>query len=376
MALTSLEISIFDSDLNKVAIIDDYEYLSFVRNLRRPNSFELHINRYKNGTEYLVIGNFISIFKGGAYRIWRIESREIELTDGKGSESWVIRGRSLAGVFDDRLCLNKITNSSTGGYDEITGPIETVMKYYVNVEVVNPTDTNRAIPNYVIATDQGRGVTITTSARLQTLTELLETISYSNGIGYLVYYDLPNKKFVFEIIDGKDRSVGNGVNAPVLFSPDFDNIKTLRFRDSILGVKNYAIVGGQGDGKDRSFQYVGTETGFDRRELFVDARDLDNDPALIVRGIERLAEFEEELILEFDHTQTGPFEYEVDYDLGDIVTIVYPNIAQMDARIVKIDEYFTNEQGHTFTITVGGTYPDLISITRKDAKNIGPEIRR
>lgn len=371
-----IEISVFDTDLNKVALLDNFEYFSFVRNFRRPNTFELHINRYKHGADTIVIGNYISIFKGGAYRIWRIESVELDLTDGKGSESYIAKGRSLSGVFEDRLCLHRITYSSTGGYDEQTGHIETVMKHFVDVEVVNPTNTNRKVPHYTIATDQARGKIVTTSARLQTVAEILESLSYTNGIGYLVYFDLQNKNFVFEVIVGVDRSVDNGVNPSVMFSPDFDNIKSLHFKHSVLGVKNYAIVGGQGDGKDRAFQYVGTATGLDRREIFVDARDLDNNPALVVRGQERLAEYGEELIMEFDHTQTGPFEYEVDFNLGDIVTIVYPNVVQMDARIIKVDEAYTVENGWQYMFTVGSEFPDIQNIIVKDRKNIGPEIRR
>jgi Siphovirus ReqiPepy6 Gp37-like protein len=371
-----LEISIFDTSFTRVAIIDDYSYFSFVRNFRRPNTFELRINRYKDDAQYLTIGNYVVVYKGGAYRIWRIESMEIELTDGRGSEVWIIKGRSLSGVFEDRLCLNKITNSSSGGYDTKTAPVETLMKYFVNVEVVNPTNTDRKIPNYVIATDQGRGVTVTASGRLQTVAELLETISFSNGIGYLVYFDLPTKKFVFEVIVGVDRSVGNGVNTPVLFSPDFDNIERLYFKNSKLGVKNYAIVGGQGDGKDRMFEEVGTATGFDRRETFVDARDLETEDGLIDRGNERLAEYAEELIMEFDHTQIGPFVYEVDFNLGDIVTVVYPGIVEMNTRIIRVDENYTHEYGWRYKFTVGSEFPDLVNIIQKQNKNIAPEIRR
>lgn len=369
-----LEISVFDSSFNRVAIIDDFSYFGFVRNFRRPNTFELHINRNKENSSYLEIGSYIVIWKGGAYRIWRIESKEIELTDGKGSEKWIVKGRSLSGVFEDRLCLNKITNSSSGGYDTKTGPVETLMKYYVNVEVVNPTDTNRKIPNYVIGTDLGRGPTITISARLQTLAELLETISYSNGIGYLTYFDLVTKKYVFEVIVGVDRTANNGVNTPVIFSPEFDNIERLYYKNSLLGVKNYAIVGGQGDGKDRAFAYVGTDTGLARREVFVDARDLAS--GLAERGVERLAEYAQELIMEFDHTQVGPFEYEVDFNLGDIVTVVYPDIIEMDTRIVRVDESYTVEDGWKYKFTVGSEFPDLINLIIKDKKNIGPEIRR
>lgn len=368
-------VSVFNSSFQRVAIIDDYSYLTWTRRLRRPNDIELRINRYKSDTNYLELGNYLVILKGGKYRIWRIEHKEIELTeDGKGSERWIIKGRSLSGVFDDRLCLNKISDPSSGGYDTQTGTAEALMKHYVNVEVVNPTNTSRAIPNYVIGTNLNRGLSFTTTGRLQSVSDVLETISFTSGLGYLVYYDIITSKFVFDVIEGVDRTVGNGVNPVVMFSPEFGNIKSLQFQHSQLGYKNVAVVGGQGDGKDRVFSTVGTATGLDRRELFVDARDLAT--GLTQRGQERLAEYNVNLIMEFDHTQTGPFEYEVDFDLGDYVTVIYPEIAQMNTQIIQIDEYVSPENGWTFKLTVGNNIPDLITALKKDRKNIGPEIRR
>jgi hypothetical protein len=178
-----------------------------------------------------------------------------------------------------------------------------------------------------------------------------------------------------EVIEGKDRSVGNGVNPVVIFSPDYDNIKNMTFLNSIMNSKNIAVVAGQGVGKDRTFEFVGDGVGLDRRELFVDARDV-VDEGLEARGIERLSEYEQALILEFDHTQIGPFQYEVDFDLGDIVTVVYPGIAQANLRIVKVDEFVTRENGWFFKLTVGNEFPDLINILRKERKNVAPELRR
>ena len=374
--MATLEISIFDTTFTRIAIMDDFSYFGYTRNFRKPDSFELRINRHKANAEYLAIGNYLVIFKFGEYRIWKIGCMEIELTDGKGSEQWIVKGRSLAGVFENRLCLNKIVDTSSGGYDEYTGSVESAMKYFVNAEVVNPTDTNRTIPNYTIATDLDRGEEITVSGRLQPLSDLLEDISYLGGIGYYVYFDIDTLKFVFEINIGIDRSVDNGVNTPVLFSPNFDNIQRLYYKNSNLCIKNFAVVGGTGDGKDRNFEYVGTRTGFDRREVFVDARNLETSQGLIDKGTSYLAEYAEELIMEFQHTQVGSFEYGVDFDLGDIVTVIYPGIVEMDTRIIKIDEHYMHESGWQYFFTVGSEFPDLINILNKMNKNTDPETRR
>lgn len=368
-----LPILIYDGNLNYIAQIDDYEYFRWTRRYRLPNDFEFKINRYKNGAEFLQLGNFIVFKKGSIYRVGRIEFKEISLDqEGKLSESWSIMGYSMSGVLNDRICLHDV---STGdGYDTISGYAETVMKHYVNVNLVNPSDPSRDIPNFVIAADQSRGLTVNGSARFQTVSEVLQDLSLASGLGYITSFDVDTKSFVFDVIEGKDRTFGNGVNPVVIFSPEFDNIKSLTFRDSLMGLKNYAIVGGQGEGSARLIQAVGSATGLDRKEMFIDARDLTT--GLEQRGLERLSEYNEEIIMEFEHTQKGPFTYLVDFDLGDIVTVIYPGIVQMNSRIIEIIEYVEVDGGEKFSITVGNTFPDMALIFKRNQKNIAPEIRR
>lgn len=366
-------ILIYDSGLNYIAQIDDYEYFRWTRKYRLPNDFEIRINRYKNGAEFLQLGNYLVFKKGSIYRVGRIEFKEISLDqDGKASESWKIMGYSMSGILNDRICMHEV---STGdGYDTITGASETVMKHYVDVNVVNPVDTDREVPNYVIATDQLRGPTIFGSARFQAVSEILYDLSLTSGLGYITSFDVDSKSFVFDVVEGKDRTFGNGVNPVVIFSPEFDNIKSLTFRDSLMGLKNFAIVGGQGEASARTVQEVGSAIGIDRKEVFVDARDLSS--GLDQRGQERLSEYNEEIIMEFEHTQVGPFTYLTDFDLGDIVTVIYPGIVQMNSRIIEIVEYVEVDGGEKFSITVGSTFPDLALILKRNQRNIAPEIRR
>jgi len=177
------------------------------------------------------------------------------------------------------------------------------------------------------------------------------------------------------VLEGKDLTAGQSINSPVIFSPEFDNIRVLGYRESQLDTKNVAIVAGQGEAAERMIEIVGSGSGINRREMFIDARDLEDAEGLIQRGNERLAELKETTVLEFETLPYSNFKYMQDYDLGDIVTINYPEIATMDSRIIEVTEEITTA-GENYKLVVGKEYPDLISILKRDRKNTLTEVYR
>lgn len=420
-------ITIFSNSLVKIGELDKYKYFKWHRKYRKVNEFELHINRNLYDDTKFALGNYIA-FPRTEYDGWLtrfdnshdalsqytndqlnafshvelmrsfeldftnlpdveysmgvIEYKEIKLEDsGKASETWVIRGRSLSGVFEDRLCLVGV--SSGNGYDVQTNVnAETAMKHYVDGNVVNPSNPPRSVSLMEIAPDQGRGNIITTRARFQSVAQILESISLVGGLGYKTRYNIGLSKVIFEVIEGKDLTTSNGINSPVIFSPDYDNIKSLTFRDSVWGVKNVAVVAGQGEAEARTIVTVidGAPVGIDRKEVFVDSRDVEASPTelaeLAQKGNETLATTNIAAVMEFQHLQSGPFEYTKDFDLGDIVTVVYPDVAILNSRIIEVIEETTPELGNTFSLVVGNEIPDFISLIKRDRKNIENEVRK
>lgn len=90
------------------------------------------------------------------------------------------------------------------------------------------------------------------------------------------------------------------------------------FIESLLSFANTALVGGEGEGVERTFVTTGGGIGLDRYEVFVDAKDLrmedfpdDYEAALLFRGNTRLAE--QAMIQAFDVTvnQYGNLTYKV-----------------------------------------------------------------
>ena len=156
------------------------------------------------------------------------------------------------------------------------------------------------------------------------------------------------------------------------FSDDFDNINSAAFNTNNQLEKTVAFVLGEGEGAARTMVIVGDSegTGFERRELYVDARDLSSDgltdaqyrAALEQRGIEKLNENMRSTSLECVTIPLGNFNYKRDYDLGDIVTTKKSNwnVGQ-DLRITEIEEVY--EHGAMQVVpTLGNPLPTTLSM--------------
>lgn len=121
-------------------------------------------------------------------------------------------------------------------------------------------------------------------------------------------------------------------------------------------------------------EYGGYEpTGYERKELFVDARDLEDTESLGGRGKSKLqetldgSEVFETVINPYGGQQYGGFVYGTDWDLGDTVIIMnrHWNIYQT-LRVVGVS---VSQSGNTprpeMTIALGAPWPNLISKIKK-----------
>ncbi|RDE19252.1 siphovirus ReqiPepy6 Gp37-like family protein [Parageobacillus thermoglucosidasius] len=378
-------IRILTPQLDLLAEIDNHESLLFTRRWHEVGEFELRINRHKRHTELLQRGNLIML---GASRnkVGIIRHREIELDEnGKASENWLVKGIALKGVMAQRIVVPSVGDS----HDRANGSAETVMKHYVDRHVVNPVDAKRKIDMVVLALDQQRGSNISWESRFKNLAEELVEISKASGLGWDVILDFERKKWVFDVFVGRDLTVNQSVNPPVIFSPQFESLKQLSFVESDFNYRNYGYIAGQGEGEDRRVVEVGATEGLSRIETFIDARDIseedENQQALpeaeIIaklqqRGQQKLSEFAQEFFLEGQILTNSPFEYEKDYDLGDIVTIQNREWGvTRDARITEIKEIY-EPGGFQIEATFGESRPTLIKKLKQELAQISGEVRK
>lgn len=378
-------VRILSPTLDLLAEIDNYESLLFTRRWHEVGEFELRINRYKRHTELLQRGNLIML---GSHRnkVGIIRHREIELDEnGKKTENWLVKGIALKGVVAQRITVPPVGDS----HDRASGSAETVMKHYVNNHIVNPVDAKRKIDMIVLAVDIQRGSSISWESRFKKLDDELIEISKVSGLGWDVTLDFSSKTWIFDVYEGRNLTVNQTENPPVIFSPQFESLKQLSFVESDLNYRNFGYIAGQGEGADRRVVEVGEAEGLSRIETFIDARDIseqDEDQLplpeseiiakLQQRGQQKLSEFTQDFFLEGQILTNSPFKYEIDYDLGDIVTIQNREWGvTRDARITEIKEIY-EQNGFQIEATFGESRSTLIKKLKQELSQISGEVRK
>lgn len=348
-------IRIIDKEFRLLGEIDDYESLIWTRRWHRTGEFELHINANKQYTEYLKRGNIVILSKD---KVGIIKHREGVIDGkGKGGEELIIIGSSLSSIIGRRITIPPEGQA----YHKLSSNVEMIMKEYVRFNCIEPVDIKRKIPRFEVAPIKGLGGNIVYQTRFKSLEEELEKLSIVSGLGWDISLNFDDKDFIFDVYEGRNLVAGQSQNPPVLFSIDYDNVRGQKFIDSEIGYKNIAYVGGQGEGVDRNIVRVGEEKeGLERYEVFIDARDIEKVEELPERGMQKLAEMRMVSSFESEILPYGPFKYEKNWDLGDVVTIANPKWGiTEDLRIVEVKEIY-EKSGFKLEVLFGEIIPTLI----------------
>ncbi|MED4462987.1 siphovirus ReqiPepy6 Gp37-like family protein, partial [Metabacillus fastidiosus] len=237
-------IRILSATIDILAEIDNYESMFFIRRWHGVGEIELRINRYKKHAEKLLKGNIILV-GSQLNKVFQIKHREIELDEnGKITENWLIKGFALKAVVAQRITIPP----NHPAYDNKQGNAETVMKHYMDRNIINPVDLKRKIPELILAINQNRGTSILWQSRYKNLAEEMVEISLATGLGWDVYLDIHQKKWGLDVSEGRNLTVNQSTNPPVIFSPQFESLKSLHYTESEMNYKNIAYVAGQGEG--------------------------------------------------------------------------------------------------------------------------------
>ncbi|CAI6023672.1 hypothetical protein PAECIP112173_00352 [Paenibacillus sp. JJ-100] len=357
-------VRIIDRNFNLLGEIDDYESLQCTRRFYRAGEFELHIALHKQHADKLQKENIIIIDNKG-HKSGIIQYREISQND-KGIETLIVKGPSLGGALDRRITV-------TDNFDRVRGPAETVMKHYINNHLINGDFPDRRVPFFANASDQGRGKVTPWQTRFEPLNMVIQEIAEWCDIGWFVSLDYSSRKWVFEVLEGRNLTAGQTTRPPVIFSHEFDNIESQSFIDSDQQYKNIGYAGGKGEYEDRLIQMVGSGTGLDRREVFLDCSGAEDATELVDMGNQKLAEQKRLLTFDGKILDTRSFVFEQDWDLGDIVTVQNKKWGlTLDSRITEVKEIY--EPVSKIEISLGDEIPTITHFVKQlksDVKRSG-----
>lgn len=269
--------------------------------------------------------------------------RRTELTDDGKDATLTVRAMLSAARWADRVVMatRQITTVETG-----------------MLELAE--DNRRGLPG---VTAPARGIPDKTDTQISwgSVLDAEITLAKGAGLGFREIFDPTTAQETFEVYQGTDRTQGEGYNG--WFGDDIGNLASYTLAQGTDGWKNLAIVAGEGEGADRTVvtASLGDYTGDDRRELWVDAKDLtrrcqvavpdgsggytytektysesEYKALLQARGLEKLAQCLPALEVDASLGQ-GTLVYGRDYRLGDLVPLKLTGCGlRMTARVSAV----------------------------------------
>lgn len=385
-----MRLEVFDFELNRLGLIEIYSSINYTLKFIDVGSFELKCAINEQNVKLIQKNRFLWIEDEVCGIIQYISS---STDDG----TITVKGKLAKEMLNWRWvypCFVK------------TGEPAALAESIVNIHCVNPSESKRKMRGLVIGnagyvinkphiTYQKTGDTVLTS---------VQNISTANNLGFEIYFNPRNANpFKFVMLEGKDRTIGNkDGNKPVVFSRDFENIVSGSYEYNDDSFRNVALVAGEvTDGSNnenaaRTFLVVdqaGSEnvSSFYRKELYIDARDLQSEyseevttkddegnditetvqkkmteqeynATLSNRGFEKMGEtlVEESYESQIRTDARTIYQFGKDYTYGDYVTVIDKSLGIMlNVQITEMQIVY-DANGYDYIPTFGNSVPTIL----------------
>lgn len=344
-------IRVYNTELQLLAELDHYESFRITRKFVDIGDFEFHISVENQVGKYFDRDNVI-IMGNDPLKSGYIVSRDL-IADNEGTVKWIVKGNTLNGITNRRITF---PNAGKDQYSLSDFSTEALIIALIRRNMGIYAEAIRAISFIETLPSSGKLGTIeekiSFSTRYKSLSEESVELARAANLGWFFYPNVAMGKWVLQFSEGRDRRRGS--EKPIVFSESYDNLAEYEYTEDYADYKNTAIVAGEGVGKDRVLvtAYKGSQepTGQNRYEVFVDARDLQNEDEdtsvntqqLQSRGRQKLsAEYRATVSFAGKVITSDGYEFGEDFFIGDIVTIESDRIGvAQDIRITSATEIY------------------------------------
>lgn len=320
-----MNLNLYDENLNRIAIIGG-QYVSCLwsEGYNTVENFALELIETDEYKKKIAVDCYV----GRDDRKTLMVIKTVQISDGK----IVASGKQAARVLGDVSFVGTIPSGN-----------------YIDTAIINAYNNSEKYKNLEFE-NGSLSVKYPHQISNKSFLDLCEIMCQSEDVGFKT--TRKDKTISFEFYQPKE-------NENLVFSEKFGNLVVDSISISNENYKNYAIVLGQGDGENRVRIDVDFTNGEMRRDLIIDARDIQMEEGesidnyrsrLFSRGVENLIE----------HTQTfscafTPYssDFGTKYDLGDIITIYLTDYRiTLKSRVAKFTQKSQNNKTIT-TIEVG-----------------------
>ena len=322
-------LDIYGKDKKRKDFINNFIYAFYEDCFCGVGNFQIKVPITEKSIPHLIKDNYILLDNG---ILGVIKSRTFEQSEG-AQNILTITGKTVHDLFL-RRCFELTYNYS--------GKLSAMSRKMVDDLCINPQDVKRKISLITLSTDSQyspNGSSYRTQKTGDYLADALEDILSFEDKGYKLFPIFVNNngyvldKLEFRVYAPADRTIGNNQNnTPVVFSSDLNNIQNFTYEENADEYKNMAYGAGQGLAEERFLVEVGetTSTDVDRNELYVDARDVQQDQeeteeeyleTLRARVIEKMAAYKSFISLDGTIVEgTTAFKIGTDFNLGDFIS--------------------------------------------------------
>ena len=318
-----MELLVLDTSFKSTFVIDTFNSCIWTDRYNKNGDFEI----------YTSVDSNVLVNCKKEYYLWSehsdrnmiVEQIAID-TDIEDGPSLTISGRSLEVILERRIVW---------GQKILTGNFQDGVEALLNENAINPTNTDRKIPNLIFLRSTDPAITeLTVDAQFygEDLYTAIQSLCESAGVGFKMVLNEQNQ-FVFTLYVGADRTYDQLVNPYVIFSPNFDNLLNSSYLETNKTLKNVTLVAGEGEGSARKTVSVGTATGLERREVLTEASDISTNTSggtlteaqyfeqLVQKGNESLAAAITTMSFDGEIESASSFKHGEDFFIGDIVQI-------------------------------------------------------
>ena len=314
------------------AQIDDFQEISFERNLYQAGTFTISINYNIPNALLFERGMFVQ-FGNDPYDFGEI----ITITDTIGADGKGSQIRTITG-YDSRYILKRrvIKNMNSNGLWNMTAKGELCLRNLIKDQCGSGAESKRQLPiiNTIPASADAIGKEYSVSEQFTNLYEVCKTIATQSEIGWRLAFD--GTSLTLECYEGTDRS------QTVQFSTSFDSLANGEFSDSSESFSNAIYVGGKGDNEERDIYEGenGTPSGLDRFESFDNQSSMTTESEYEAEALSMLTQYGQTIQMSGNGLAKCPYIYKEQYDVGDLITVAFSGKSAV-VQILSVTEHWT-----------------------------------
>ena len=261
-----------------------------------------------------------------------ISGRKLTFNAEKG---WMleVHGNGLKSILKRRIFWSQ-TNFQN--HTEVSAVLQAVTD-----NAASPSISSRAIPNLVV--DDYRGDELYTGQvpAGTNLAEWIEQMSIEYDLMWGI--DIRNGKYMFYVYFCTDHTEGS--QHPVIFSEEYENIASVEYDKDTAEYINVALIGGEGEGTSQVIESIGSASGIDRYEGYVDGGSVSSNGEIITMqtyrqmlqayGREQMTASKSIEKVTGELITNGQFTLGTDYGLGSKVTVKFKGMT-INTKIIEL----------------------------------------